>query len=114
MTSVLYDAPGPKAKIRNRVYTVVGALAVVGLLVFVALRLAGKGQFEPEMWNIFNNAGVRTNIRNGVLTTLQVFAVAAVLSLALGVLLAVAGSPTTSRCAGWRPASSRCSGPSRC
>ncbi|KOU08542.1 amino acid ABC transporter permease [Streptomyces sp. NRRL F-5755] len=90
MTSVLYDAPGPKAKVRNRVYTVVGALAVVGLLVFVVLRLAAKGQFAPEMWNIFNNAGVRTNIRNGVLTTLQVFAVAAVLSVALGVLLAVA------------------------
>ncbi|WP_030020337.1 amino acid ABC transporter permease [Streptomyces monomycini] len=90
MTSVLYDAPGPKAKVRNRVYTVVGALAVLGLLVFAVLRLAAKGQFEPEMWNIFNNAGVRTNIRNGVLTTLQVFAVAAVLSLALGVLLAVA------------------------
>ncbi|MEU6964435.1 amino acid ABC transporter permease [Streptomyces chrestomyceticus] len=90
MTSVLYDAPGPKAKVRNRVYTVVGALAVLGLLLFAVLRLAAKGQFEPEMWNIFNNAGVRTNIRNGVLTTLQVFAVAAVLSLALGVLLAVA------------------------
>ncbi|MEU9486183.1 amino acid ABC transporter permease [Streptomyces decoyicus] len=88
--SVLYDVPGPKAKTRNRVYTVLGTLAVLGLIAFAVLRLSAKGQLEPEVWNIFNNAGVRTNIRDGVLTTLQVFAVAAVLSLVLGVLLAVA------------------------
>ncbi|WP_077193606.1 amino acid ABC transporter permease [Streptomyces lydicus] len=88
--SVLYDVPGPKAKARNRLYTVIGSLAVLGLIAFVVLRLSAKGQLEPEVWNIFNNAGVRTNIRDGVLTTLQVFAVAAVLSLVLGVLLAVA------------------------
>ncbi|MFG2226476.1 amino acid ABC transporter permease [Streptomyces sp. NPDC048644] len=88
--SVLYDAPGPKTKARNRVYTVVGSVAVVALIAFILQRLYAKGQFEPEVWNIFNNAGVRTNIRDGVLTTLGVFAVAAVLSLAFGVLLAVA------------------------
>ncbi|MFF8314745.1 amino acid ABC transporter permease [Streptomyces lydicus] len=88
--SVLYDVPGPKAKARNRLYTVAGSLAVLALIAFVVLRLSAKGQLEPEVWNIFNNAGVRTNIRDGVLTTLQVFAVAAVLSLVLGVLLAVA------------------------
>ncbi|MER7395600.1 amino acid ABC transporter permease [Streptomyces sp. NPDC000151] len=88
-SSVLYDAPGPKARVRNRVYSVVGALAVLALIVFAIMRLAAKGQLAPEMWDIFNYAGVRTTIRDGVLTTLQVFAVAAVLSLVLGVLLAV-------------------------
>ncbi|WP_189296914.1 amino acid ABC transporter permease [Streptomyces albospinus] len=88
--SVLYDVPGPKAKARNRVYAVLGTLAVLGLIAFVVLRLSAKGQLQPEVWNIFNYAGVRTSIRDGVLTTLQVFAVAAVLSLALGALLAVA------------------------
>ncbi|MFJ9409347.1 amino acid ABC transporter permease [Streptomyces sp. NPDC101393] len=88
--SVLYDVPGPRSKARNRVYAVVGTLAVVALIAFVVLRLDAKGQFAPEMWDIFNYAGVRNNIRNGLLTTLEVFAVAAVLSLLLGVLLAVA------------------------
>ncbi|MFI8993998.1 amino acid ABC transporter permease [Streptomyces sp. NPDC053542] len=87
--SVLYDAPGPKAKVRNRVYAAAGSLAILGLLVFVVLRLDAKGQLNPELWDILNYANVRTNILNGVLTTLQVFAVAAVLSLVLGVLLAV-------------------------
>ncbi|MFF0160993.1 amino acid ABC transporter permease [Streptomyces sp. NPDC005263] len=89
-SSVLYDAPGPKAQLRNRLYTVVGSLAVVGLVVFAVYRLHAKGQLDPDVWNIFNNAGVRANIRDGVLTTLKVFAVAGALSLVLGLLLAVA------------------------
>ncbi|MGI5260615.1 amino acid ABC transporter permease [Streptomyces angustmyceticus] len=88
--SVLYDVPGPKAKVRNRVYMVVGSVALVALLAFVVLRLDAKGQFDAAKWDIFNYAGVRTSIRDGVLATLQVFAIAAVLSLVLGVVLAVA------------------------
>jgi glutamate transport system permease protein len=87
--SVLYDSPGPKARIRNRVYSVIGTLAVVGLIAFIVVRLNDKGQFAPEMWDIFNYAGVRNDIIDGLLTTLQVFVVAAVLSVALGVVLAV-------------------------
>lgn len=89
-SSVLYDAPGPRARMRNRLYSVVGSLAVIGLVVFALVRMNSKGQLEPEVWNIFNNAGVRTNIRDGVLTTLKVFAVAGALSLVVGLLLAVA------------------------
>ncbi|WP_445396665.1 amino acid ABC transporter permease [Streptomyces sp. LE64] len=89
-SSVLYDAPGPKARVRNRLLSVIGAGAIVGLVVFAVYRLHAKGQLEPEVWNIFNNAGVRANIRDGVLSTLKVFAIAGVLSLALGLLLAVA------------------------
>ncbi|MER6028075.1 amino acid ABC transporter permease [Streptomyces sp. NPDC001851] len=89
-SSVLYDAPGPKARVRNRLYTALGSLALVGLLAFVVYRLDVKGQLDPKVWNIFNNAGVRTMIRDGLLTTLKVFAVAGALSLLLGLLLAVA------------------------
>ncbi|MEU6393411.1 amino acid ABC transporter permease [Streptomyces sp. NPDC046939] len=89
-SSVLYDAPGPKARVRNRIYTIIGSLAVLGLIAFTLYRMNVTGQLEPEVWNIFNNAGVRTNIRDGVITTLKVFAVAGVLSLVLGLLLAVA------------------------
>ncbi|MFD6028417.1 amino acid ABC transporter permease [Streptomyces griseoluteus] len=88
--SVLFDTPGPRARVRNRVFTAVGSLALASLLVFVIYRLDVKGQLDPNVWNIFNNAGVRTNIRDGILTTLKVFAVAGALSLVLGLLLAVA------------------------
>ncbi|MGV9340461.1 amino acid ABC transporter permease [Streptomyces sp. NPDC003688] len=89
-SSVLFDTPGPRARVRNRLYTVLGSLALAGLLAFVVYRLDAKGQLDPNVWDIFNNAGVRTNIRDGILTTLKVFAVAGALSLVLGLLLAVA------------------------
>ncbi|MDG4860421.1 amino acid ABC transporter permease [Streptomyces sp. T-3] len=88
--SVLYDAPGPKARLRNRIYSVVGSAAVIGLVVFVIMRLTDRGHFAPEMWDIFNYTDVRTKIRDGLLVTLKVFACAGVFSILLGVLLAVA------------------------
>lgn len=87
--SVLYDAPGPKAVVRNRVYAVVGSLAIVALLAVGVMRLADKGHLAPEMWDIFNYTGIRQNIADGVLATLKVFGLAAVGSLVLGVVLAV-------------------------
>lgn len=89
-SSVLFDAPGPKAQLRNRVYAVLGSVLIVGLLVFVVARLIDGGHFASEMWDIFNYAGVREFIVEGILRTLQAFALAAVLSLLLAVVLAVA------------------------
>lgn len=89
-SSVLFDAPGPKAQLRNRVYAVLGSVLIVGLLVFVVARLIDGGHFASEMWGIYNYAGVREFIVEGILRTLQAFALAAVLSLLLAVVLAVA------------------------
>lgn len=88
--SVLYDAPGPKAKVRNRVYSVVGTLAVLALVGVAIVRLEAKGHLAPEMWDIFNYAGIRQNIAEALLATLKAFGLAAVGSLVLGVILAVA------------------------
>ncbi|MET8506719.1 amino acid ABC transporter permease [Streptomyces sp. NPDC004787] len=88
--SVLFDAPGPKARVRNRIYAVVGSLAILALLAVSVLRLADKGHLAPEMWDIFNYAGIRQNIADALLATLKAFGLAAVGSLVLGVLLAVA------------------------
>ncbi|MFI8965225.1 amino acid ABC transporter permease [Streptomyces sp. NPDC053493] len=87
--SVLFDAPGPKARVRNRIYAVVGILAILALLAVSVMRLSDKGHLAPEMWDIFNYAGIRQNIADALLATLKAFALAAVGSLVLGVLLAV-------------------------
>ncbi|MBA0051924.1 amino acid ABC transporter permease [Streptomyces sp. AJS327] len=89
-SSVLYDSPGPRARARNRVYAVAGSVAILGLIAFVGLRLANAGHFSAEMWDIFNYSGVRNSIIDGMVRTLQAFAIAAVLSLALAVVLAMA------------------------
>ncbi|MCS0637655.1 amino acid ABC transporter permease [Streptomyces sp. LP05-1] len=89
-SSVLFDAPGPRAVVRNRVFAVLGALAIVALITVSVVRLSDKGHLAPEMWDIFNYSGIRENIADGLVATLKVFGLAAVGSLALGVLLAVA------------------------
>ncbi|MPV37054.1 amino acid ABC transporter permease [Georgenia subflava] len=53
MSTVLFDAPGPKTRRRIAVVNVVGALIVVGVLAWVISGLAGKGQLTAGKWNPF-------------------------------------------------------------
>jgi glutamate transport system permease protein len=50
MSSILYDAPGPRARRRALIGTVVGTIFVLGLVAIVVRRLADQGQFSMELW----------------------------------------------------------------
>ncbi len=88
---VLFDLPGPKARRRQLIGTVVGGLLVLGLVAFVLVKLNGNGQLDPARWSILfdPNSGVPQALGGALLRTLQVAAVAMVTSTLLGVLLAV-------------------------
>ncbi|MEU6826611.1 amino acid ABC transporter permease [Streptomyces atriruber] len=88
--SVLFDAPGPKAKVRNTIYSIVGTVALLGLIVWVVLRLNEKGEFDSALWDIFNYSGIRQNIFDALIATLKAFGLAGVFSLAFAVVLCVA------------------------
>ncbi|MBK0421285.1 amino acid ABC transporter permease [Leucobacter sp. CSA2] len=88
-TSVLYDVPGPKAIARNRVLAVVTIVAVVLVLGFIGYRLALSGQFSGTKWGIFTYTAIWEQILEALLKTLAAFGLAAVLSLALGFILAI-------------------------
>ena len=51
--SVLFDAPGPKARRRYLVIAVVGGLGLLALLYLVIRALAAKGQFTAAKWSPF-------------------------------------------------------------
>ncbi|HEY6647948.1 MAG TPA: amino acid ABC transporter permease, partial [Mycobacterium sp.] len=52
-TSVLFDAPGPRARVRNHVVSAV-TLVVVVLVLWVAYsKLQAKGQLQAEKWEPF-------------------------------------------------------------
>ncbi len=89
MTAVLYDVPGPRARRRVRIQSAVGAVLLLALAAAVLLRLADKGQLEGERWSALTNPDVLQVLAEGLVNTLQAALVAGVLSLALGVLLAV-------------------------
>jgi len=89
MSSVLFDEPGPAAKRRNALLTVLGVV-LVGFVVYVALkRLGDSGQFDAERWEWIQFEGIQRNLLRGLVATLKAFGLAAVLSLVLGLALAV-------------------------
>ena len=93
---VLYDAQGPRARRRTMIGTVVGVL-LLALLVFVVVRrLDDRGQFSMEKWGPLVDPSdeafdsVWRLIREGIVNTLKAAAVAMLLSVVLGTLIAVA------------------------
>lgn len=96
MSSVLYDAQGPRARRNTLIGTAVAAVVVLAVAAVVLLRLADRGQFEWELWAPFLDPSseafdaVWGLIGRGLLYTLQAAAIAMVLSLVLGTLIAVA------------------------
>ena len=88
--AVLYDHPGPRARLRNRILTVVFGLALAGLLYWIYHRFDVKGQWAASLWKPFTAASTWTDyILPGLKGTLEAAAVAMVLSLAFGILFSV-------------------------
>jgi glutamate transport system permease protein len=91
-TTGFFDAPGPRARRRIHVLTVVALAAVAALAVLLLARLARRGQLESERWAILfdPNTGVPGTLLRALGSTLQAAGLAMVLSLAIGVVLAMA------------------------
>ncbi len=88
---VLFDVPGPKARARIRIGTVVGALLVAALVALVLLRLAGNQQLDPQRWAILfdTRTGVPQTLGRALLTTLEAAVVGMVIATVAGLFLAV-------------------------
>ncbi|MFB7893472.1 amino acid ABC transporter permease [Microbacterium sp. NPDC056044] len=89
MSSVLYDVPGPRAVVRNRILGVITILVVLGVLGWVLWRFWVTGQFTPEKWYAFTFTRVWEQFGLATLRTLAAFAVASVGALILGFVLAI-------------------------
>ncbi len=89
MSSVLFDVPGPRARRRNMILAIVTIAVVVAVIAFLIWRLSLTNQFSAAKWNVFTYTVVWQSIGEMLLNTLRAFALAAVLSLALGFILAI-------------------------
>jgi glutamate transport system permease protein len=88
MSSVLYDAPGPHARRRMLIWSVLGTALVVVVLVLAILRLQDNGVFSGRQWKPFSDPGVQRLLLKAVWATVKAALVAIALALVLGVLLA--------------------------
>ncbi len=88
--SVLYDAPGPRGRIRNNVISVLAVVLFAVAAYVVYTKLSDKGQLDSAKWRPFLTANLwKTYVLPGIQGTLMAAAIsivfAAVLGLALGV-----------------------------
>ncbi|MEU1691173.1 amino acid ABC transporter permease [Streptomyces hirsutus] len=91
MTSVLYDAPGPRAKRRNVIFSVVFVVLLALLLWWVYLTMDEKGQLEWALWKPFTeSAAWTTYLLPGLVDTLKAAGLAMVMALPLGAVLGIA------------------------
>ncbi|MEU6780948.1 amino acid ABC transporter permease [Nonomuraea angiospora] len=90
-TTVLFDAPGPRARVRNGLLTVISVLAVAAALYGIYRGFDAKGQWEGKIWQPFLQWETwEVYIFPGLLGTLQAAAVAAVLALVFGAVFGLA------------------------
>lgn len=87
-SSALYDIPGPKARARHLGYGIAASLALAALVAWVIHLLVDTGQFSYVKWRPFGYVGIQELLLRGLGNTLKAFALAAVLALALGAVLA--------------------------
>ena len=90
-TPVLFDLPGPKARARQRIGTIVGAVVIAAIIAFVLFRLGRNGQLEGQRWAVLfdPSSGVPQALGKALVRTLQAAAVGMVLATLVGLLLAV-------------------------
>jgi len=90
MTSVLYDAPGPRAKRRNVLLSVV-FVALLALLVWWIWRtMDDKGQLKWSLWQPFTTSEAWTTyLLPGLGNTLKAAALAMVIALPLGAFFGI-------------------------
>ncbi|MCX5193963.1 amino acid ABC transporter permease [Streptomyces sp. NBC_00249] len=91
MTSVLYDAPGPKAKARNWIYSGIFVVLFGLALWWVLSLMAEKNQLDANKWTPFitDSQIWTTFLIPGLLETLKAGVIAMVIALPLGALLGI-------------------------
>ncbi|MEZ0491715.1 amino acid ABC transporter permease [Kineococcus sp. TBRC 1896] len=89
-SSFLYDEPGPRARRRIRLASVLSVLALLGLLAAALAQFASRGQLDADRWTPFAQWAIWNYLIVGLWGTVKAAAVVAVIASAAGVVLALA------------------------
>ena len=88
--TVLFDAPGPKARVRHLILTIVGGLVTVGILYVVISKLGEAGQWDAAKWTPFlSGAAWQAYLIPGLLGTLTASVISVVLAGIFGLVFGV-------------------------
>ncbi len=86
--TVIFDAPGPRARRRHAILTVVGVIIALGVLWLVLRKMASANQLQPAMWSPFvTDPEVWTQyLLPGLWETLKAAAISVVLAGIFGIV----------------------------
>lgn len=88
-SSVLYDAPGPRTRQRQLLYSAAFVLVGLAVLAWVVVKLETAGEFDADFWSGMLQGNIAQAILDGLVATLEAAGLAIVLAVVLGLLLAV-------------------------
>lgn len=86
MSSVLFDAPGPRTRSRHTAYTVVSTLVVLAAVALALWQLGRKGQFAQALWEPFVTPRLMNVLLDGLISTLEAAAIAIAAALVFGLV----------------------------
>ncbi|MCW2828306.1 MAG: Amino acid transporter rane protein 2, family, partial [Marmoricola sp.] len=89
-SSVLFDAPGPKTRLRHRVYSVVAVIALIALVALLVMRLDEKGQLAYRLWEPFITPVYIQALLEGLLNTVKMAATSVVFAVIFGLVMGTA------------------------
>ena len=99
--TVLFDAPGPRARLRHRVLTGVGALVALGIAYLVVDKLRDAGQLTSAMWKPFVTKDAWTQyLLPGIWGTVKAAAISIVLAAVFGLVFGM-GRLSDNRAVRW-------------
>jgi glutamate transport system permease protein len=99
--TVLFDAPGPRARRRIALGNVIGALVVLGIAALVTVALANKGQFAWSLWGpVFTSSAWQNYFIPGLQNTLRAAGFAVVGAVVFGLVFG-SGRLARSRTVRW-------------
>ena len=90
MSLALFDVPGPVARSRHRLYTVLALVLAIGFAAWALWKLYTEGEFDSEVISDMTQPNIARAYWNGLVATLGAAATAIVLSVVFGAVFAVA------------------------
>ncbi|WP_269306535.1 amino acid ABC transporter permease [Aeromicrobium sp. HA] len=89
MSTLLFDVPGPRARRRHKILSVVTVVVVAAFLGLVVWRFASTGQFDYELWEVFVTPAYIEFILEGLYYTLLAAVMAIAGALVFGMLFGI-------------------------
>jgi len=86
--NLLFDAPGPKARVRHRILTVLGMVLAAGVAWLALAKMKDAGQLDGSLWKPFLTDGElwREYLLAGLINTLKAAALSVVLAAIFGIV----------------------------